>query len=413
MPCSFDCTTRPPDVCRFSSLDRCSDVIWRAPCVPIPKSTIPQPSVRTAATIRAGSRSLVPRRRVYHVGIVPDDRSTRTSGLSVLVLTWRGDPFLVIAVKNERCNANHVIFHEVMKIFILLVEDRKVGLLRKIVKQVEQGQTRYADALLENVYATLLVEGKLPVSGLEKGNHIPIVVQEEKVSQNHHVVLAPGLLTTGVILIGNTHILQSTEESLFRWKSSVVDPLQTVHVLVREKAFRHLASVRFQILVVQRLQSRCQRMYVTSTMQGQTEEETHAVVGVPLAMVGFVFHADVGFVLLDVDWKGHAYTSYWMIDDAVDEEGDFGHEFAHPRRIRSLINSLLQDVGLSDAFEKDVKVLAVGDETGFVQVASTAIARGIIVLVSTRVFVPQNETVTEVNLERVGLFLEHYLQRSL
>ena len=59
-----------------------------------------------------------------------------------------------------------------------------------------------------------------------------------------------------------------------------------------------------------------------------------------------------------------------MIDDAIDEEGNIGHEFAHPRRIRSLIDGPLQDVGFLDAFEKVIKVLAVGDETGLVQVAS-------------------------------------------
>ena len=100
-----------------------------------------------------------------------------------------------------------------------------------------------------------------------------------------------------------------------------------------------------------------------------------------------------------------------MIDDAVNEESDIRHEFAHPRIIRSLIDGPLQDVGFSDAFEKVIKVLAVGDETGFVQVASTAITRGMIVLVLTRVLVSQNEPVTEVNLERIGLFLEHDLQR--
>ena len=94
-----------------------------------------------------------------------------------------------------------------------------------------------------------------------------------------------------------------------------------------------------------------------------------------------------------------------MIDDAVNEECDIGHEFAHPRRIRSLIDGPLQDVGFSDTFEKVVKILAVGDETGFVQVSSTAIARGVIVLISIRVLVPQYEPVTEVNLEGVGLFL--------
>ena len=109
-----------------------------------------------------------------------------------------------------------------MKIFILLVENGKVCLLWKVVEQVQQGQTGYADALLEYVDATLLIEVKLSVDGLQKGNHVPIVVPDEKVSQ----------------------------DGLFRWKSGVVEPLQSVHVLVRELTFRHLASVRFQILVV-------------------------------------------------------------------------------------------------------------------------------------------------------------------
>ena len=37
----------------------------------------------------------------------------------------------------------------------------------------------------------------------------------------------------------------------------------------------------------------------------------------------------------------------------------------------------------------------------------------LVVLVLTRVLVLQNEPVTEVNLESVGLFLEHVLQRRL
>ena len=78
-----------------------------------------------------------------------------------------------------------------------------------------------------------------------------------------------------------------------------------------------------------------------------------------------------------------------------------------------MIDSQLQDVGFSDAFEKVIKVLAVGDETGLVQVASKAVARGMVVFVSTRVLIPQNEPVTQVNLEGVYLFLEHDLQRRL
>ena len=110
-------------------------------------------------------------------------------------------------------------------------------------------------------------------------------------------------------------------------------------------------------------------------MQGQTSEETQVII-LPLVMVGFPFQIDDAFLLLDIDWKGgRTYTSYRMIDDAIDEEGDIGHEFTHPRRIRSLINSPLQDVVFSDAFKKVIKVHAVGDETGLVQVASAAITR--------------------------------------
>ena len=43
--------------------------------------------------------------------------------------------------------------------------------------------------------------------------------------------------------------------------------------------------------------------------------------------------------------------------------------------MKYLIEGPLQDVGFSYAFEKDVQVLAVGDETGFVQVSSATIAR--------------------------------------
>ena len=142
-------------------------------------------------------------------------------------------------------------------------------------------------------------------------------------------------------------------------------------------------------------------------MQGQISEETQVII-VSLVMVGFRFQTDDAFLPLVVGRNGgRLYTSYGVIDDAVNEESDIRHEFAQPRRIRFLIDDALQDVGFSDAFEKVIKVLAVGDETGFVQVTSTAITRGMIVLVLTRVLVSQNEPITEVNLDSIGLFLEH------
>ena len=59
-----------------------------------------------------------------------------------------------------------MIVFELVKIFVLLVEERKLDFLRYFIEQVELGQTGYADPLLEHVDAMLLVEGKLPVNGL-------------------------------------------------------------------------------------------------------------------------------------------------------------------------------------------------------------------------------------------------------
>ena len=189
--------------------------------------------------------------------------------------------------------------------------------------------------------------------------------------------------------------------------------LYTIEVFHRDPCKLFHGYIVFGVSLVQRLHRWFQSTYVTSTMQGQTPEETQ-VVSVLLVILGVRFQTYDGFVLLDIDWKrDHVYTSYRMIDDAVDEKCDIGHEFAHPCRIRSLIDGPLPDVGFSDAFEKVVKILAVGAETGFVQISSTAIARRVIVFVSSSVLVPQYESVTEVNLEGVGLFLVHFLQRCL
>ena len=69
-------------------------------------------------------------------------------------------------MKNDRRSAYDVLFDEVVQVFILLVEDGKVGLLWKIVEQVQQGQPRYADTLLEHVYSPLSIERELSVDGL-------------------------------------------------------------------------------------------------------------------------------------------------------------------------------------------------------------------------------------------------------
>ena len=96
-----------------------------------------------------------------------------------------------------------------------------------------------------------------------------------------------------------------------------------------------------------------------------------------------------------------------MIDDSVDEKSDIRHEFAHLYRIRSLDDGPLQDVGFSDALQQGIEIDAVRDQTGFVQVPSATITRRVIVLVPSRLFVPQHEAVTQIDFERVILLLEH------
>ena len=69
-------------------------------------------------------------------------------------------------MKDDRRPAYNVRFDEVVQVFVLLVEDGKVGLLWQVVEQVQQGQTGYADTLLEHVYSPLSIERELSVNGL-------------------------------------------------------------------------------------------------------------------------------------------------------------------------------------------------------------------------------------------------------
>ena len=129
--------------------------------------------------------------------------------------------------------------------------------------------------------------------------------------------------------------------------------------------------------LVQRLHCRFQPTHVASSMQGQTAEETQ-VVSVPFGIFVVFFQTDYSFVVLHISGKGQAHATNGMIDDTIDEEGGTCHEFAHPCRIWSLSDGPLQDVGFSNSFQKLVKVLAVGDETGRIQVPSATVTRRVI-----------------------------------
>ena len=72
---------------------------------------------------------------------------------------------------------------------------------------------------------------------------------------------------------------------------------------------------------------RFQLIAISSAMKSYAPKEAHIMV-VPLGMDGLRFQTDDGFVLLDVcRQRSHVYTSYWVINDAVDEESHICHQF--------------------------------------------------------------------------------------
>ena len=92
---------------------------------------------RSASSVATDRHILHQHPYIECVGVEANDRLAQTTGIAVVVLTDLNNSFLVIAVKNERRCIDHVFFDEMMKNFILLVAERKVRLLRKIVEQVE------------------------------------------------------------------------------------------------------------------------------------------------------------------------------------------------------------------------------------------------------------------------------------
>ena len=105
----------------------------------------------------------------------------------------------------------------------------------------------------------------------------PLTAFVSNVSDSRHAVLAPRLFATTVILVGNTFVLQSSEEGLFQWKRGVIELLQTVHVLVREISFHDLASVRFEVLVV--AEPRCDVIgHVYKRVMTKTESSSYSSV---------------------------------------------------------------------------------------------------------------------------------------
>ena len=97
-----------------------------------------------------------------------------------------------------------------------------------------------------DLFATTRVPPRLHVLHQRPQVHSVGVVPDDRSARSS---LLSARVTAGIILVRYTLVLKSTEERLFRWKRSVVELVQTVHVLVREMSFRDVASVRLQVFV--------------------------------------------------------------------------------------------------------------------------------------------------------------------
>ena len=82
-----------------------------------------------------------------------------------------------------------------MPTFVLLIEECKVSIFRKVIYEVEKGEAGHANTVSEHVDAQSLVEIELFVDGLQKRHRVFVVVPDEEVAQRLHAVIAPRLST--------------------------------------------------------------------------------------------------------------------------------------------------------------------------------------------------------------------------
>ena len=108
---------------------------------------------------------------------------------------------------------------------------------------------------------------------------------------------------------------------------------------------------------------------------------------IPFSIDRFSFQTDDGFVLLDVCRQGiHTDALNWMVYDFINKKVTF-----------VTISHTHCESGLCDM--KNIKIIQIGDETGFVQVSTAAIAGGMVVPITSCVFVFQNKPITQVDFE--------------
>ena len=124
--------------------------------------------------------------------------------------------------------------------------------------------------------------------------------------------------------------------------------INAIEVLQRDTGeILHGYSVGVVVRFIQRFHCRFQPIY--SHPRRRARQRKTKVVDVHLGIFVVFFQTDDGWVPLDVSGKVQADATDQMVDDAIEEEHDIHHEFAHPPLVRFLVDGPLQHVGLSDS----------------------------------------------------------------
>ena len=140
-------------------------------------------------------------------------------------------------------------------------------------------------------------------------------------------------------------------------------------------------------------------------MPTQAAEQAHVVYVWSTFTV--CLQTDDGLVAFDVRWQHYANATYRMLKNLVHEESCIRHHLADPIRVWSLTHRPIEQVRLLDSFQKCLESFGIRDQTRFIEVSTTAVTRVMVKSVSSRLLITQDETITEINFKRRGLFLKN------
>ena len=137
-------------------------------------------------------------------------------------------------------------------------------------------------------------------------------------------------------------------------------------------------------------------------MQAQAAEQAHVVY--VWSTITVCLQTDDGLVAFDVRWQHYANATYRMLQNLVHEESYIRHHLADPIRVWSLTHRPIEQVRLLDLFQEFLESFGISDQNRFIEVSTTAVARAMVISVSSHLLITQDEIITEINFKRRCLF---------